>query len=77
MTNDGGSKIKTVDKEDIINLLKGIGVPYGGIPGLSRYTGCQWNEDWEWDLDVLRGMSEAELLDLYCCLKEVESDRNR
>jgi len=72
MTNDDseGTKISVLDKHDLINLVKGEGVPYGGVPELARFTGCQWNDSWKWSEDRLRQMDDVDLLNLYIILKD-------
>lgn len=37
--------------------------------GLARFTGNQWNEDWEWERGGLERLSDQELEELYERLK--------
>jgi len=60
-----------VTKEDLINLLKGTSpksmqecIDYTD-KGLMKFTGSQWNENWDWVVDKLESMSEIELFNLY------------
>lgn len=63
-----------MDKRDLINAIRGIGVPYGGLPeewkDYFEFSGNQWNESWRFvNLDSL---SEVELKELYETLKAME-----
>ena len=62
-----------LDTDDLINLLKGIGIPYGGIEGLTIYSGNQWNEDWVWDEKALRLKTKEELWRLYLSRKQYDA----
>lgn len=59
----------TLDRDDLYNLLDGIGVPHGGIEGLSVFSGNQWNEGWEWDRRALQGLTDPMLWIMYQKLK--------
>jgi len=62
-----------LDTNDLLNLLKGIGPPYGGINGLTEFSGNQWNEAWKWDEAALRKGDDAWLWRLYLALKHGEA----
>ena len=60
-----------LSKEDLINLIKGI-KPKSmeechdyTKTGLMKFTGNQWNEDWDWVTSELDKMSDEELFNLY------------
>lgn len=44
--------------------------------GLARFTGNQWNEDWEWDRRTLSQLGEDELIALRQLQTEIESEKN-
>jgi hypothetical protein len=60
-----------LSKQDLINLVKGVKPKSMGVcddytkKGLMKFTGNQWNEDWDWVTDELDKMSEEELFNLY------------
>jgi hypothetical protein len=60
-----------LSKEDLINLVMGVKPrsmtdcdKYTKI-GLMKFSGNQWNEDWDWVKSELEKKSESELYDLY------------
>lgn len=60
-----------LSKEDIINMVKGVSpksmedcVNYTNS-GLMKFTGNQWNENWDWVVSELQSKSEEELFNLY------------
>ena len=59
-----------LDTDDLINLFQGVDIPYGGIEGLTRFSGNQWNEAWEWDEQALRLKTKEELWQLYLSRKQ-------
>ena len=61
----------TLDRMDVLNLIKGLRPPYGGNE-YTKFTGNQWNEDWEWDMDKFKDMSIIGLLNLYERMKAYE-----
>lgn len=72
----------TVNKQDLINMLKGRGAfdfsPMGTIKGydhLIRFSGNQHNEKWDWKTDELLKIPDNELYCLYRTGNELEDDR--
>jgi hypothetical protein len=49
-------------KHELINLI--CGRPAFGKGTYTKFTGNQWNEEWDWDRDKLDKLSEAELYKL-------------
>ena len=66
-------KIK-IDKLDLINLVKGVGMPdyelmdHPMISRLGRYYGG-FSDDWSWDYSALRECTEEQLYEIYKLLK--------
>lgn len=58
-----------LDRTDVVNLLKGIKPSYGGNV-LTRFSGDQWNEDWEWDESLMADIPLKDLLELYRNIKK-------
>ena len=54
----------TLTHNDFVNLVCGRPASYGNNP-YTKYTGNQWNADWEWDRSKLGELSESELYFLY------------
>jgi len=65
-----------LDRKDILNLLKGIGVPPGPskFDNLITFTGNQHNESWKWEKEQLDRMSKNELIILYQKVKKLWYD---
>ena len=66
-----------MNKEQIIDSLvgHGVGLPLTSIQratelGLVRFTGNQWNEEWQWNREALAECSAEDLQRLYEHLKE-------
>jgi hypothetical protein len=60
-----------VTKKDLINMINGIHPKSMQecddytISGLMKFTGNQWNENWDWVTSELEKMSEEQLFNLY------------
>lgn len=59
----------TLEREDVLNLIRGLPTPYGGNE-YTKFTGNQWNESWSWDMDTLKRKSTIGLMDFYNQQKE-------
>jgi len=60
-----------LDLQDLINLVKSVNPKsmqecddYTKI-GLMKFTGNQWNENWDWVEDALKNLDKDELFELY------------
>lgn len=60
-----------LDQQDLINLVKSVNpksmqecIDYTD-KGLMKFTGNQWNEDWDWAEDALKKLDKDELFELY------------
>ena len=60
----------TLTKYDIFCLIRGLPVPYGGFEPFTKFTGNQWNENWEWDLSKFQDMEIEPLWVAYTTLKK-------
>jgi len=49
-------------RKDLFNLIKGL-VPQAGKH--TKFTGNQWNEDWDWDIPTFEDMSDEKLFEFY------------
>ncbi len=46
---------------DLVNLFCGRPRPYGDNP-YTKFTGNQWNDEWEWDREKIEKLSENDLV---------------
>jgi hypothetical protein len=67
-----------MDKELLIDAIVGAGFPTMEFAiqmeksGLARFSGNQWNEDWEWRRDALNKLDNNFLLEMiYAKIKEL------
>ena len=52
-------------RQQLIDMvIGGVSPPYGGND-YTRFTGNQWNEDWEWNREKLEHLSTEQLKKLY------------
>ena len=55
-----------LDHEDLISLVCGCPAPSDvDEPQYVYFSGNQWNTMWDWDRHKLKGLSNAELYELY------------
>lgn len=64
----------TFEKDMLVDAIAGTHMPMAVADkmtqlGLARFTGNQWNEDWEWDKRALDRLDVPELSTLYRKLK--------
>lgn len=73
-----------LDKQDIIYLLKGVGVPYELLSKMPNDIGsigsCGHNDPcwcWKRDIESYNNYTEEQLYDLYCQIKQFRADKNK
>lgn len=52
-------------KVDIINLICGTPARFSKRHTCVKFTGNQWNDDWEWDRNALSKLGVDELAKMY------------
>lgn len=64
-----------MDKDDIINSIVGLKFKTLNFAinmekaGLAKFTGNQWNENWDWKREALNELSRDELYGMYRVMK--------
>lgn len=59
----------TLTRSDVLSMIRGLPTPYGGNE-YTKFTGNQWNENWDWDMSKFKDVSLIGLHELYLRLKK-------